>query len=70
MIMDDKLRDDLMVILLESTFGMLESYARRIVTNGAYTPNLVKFIPADRDALEAVADAVKRIESRCSRIEG
>lgn len=65
--MTDDLRNDLMVIILEEAFQMLESYARKVVTGNG---GLARFNHADREARDAADHILQRIESRCSRIEG
>lgn len=64
--MEENLRIDLLMIVLEEAFKMHESYARRAIAG----QGLERFKAADSEALAAAMHLVDRIEARCSRIEG
>jgi len=65
--MEDSLRHDLMVIILEEAFSMRPEYARRVALGKA---GIQAFRKADVDARDCAENILQRLESRCSTIEG
>lgn len=62
--MNDELYKDLLMIVLEEAFSLSAADARLIVSARA------RLDDEDENALERAASIVRRIDSRCSKIEG